>query len=52
MGRSALKVDGILHVEFISEGPWKKSCSRNKILDPFIQGNWGRREEGGRGEDL
>lgn len=32
MRRSVLKVDGILHVGFMSEGPWKKSCLRNKNL--------------------
>ena len=56
MRRRALNVDNTLHVELMTEteGPGKKMCLRNKMLDPFAQGNWGRgtREEGGKGEDL
>lgn len=49
MRRSVLNVNGVLHVELMTEteGPGKKSCLRNKMLDPFAQGNWGRGTRGG-----
>ena len=51
MRRSVLNVDSILHVELMTEteSPGKKSCLRNKMLDPFAQGNWerGKRDERG-----